>query len=162
MYFCSIFQQTIAILITLGVNIIKSIYCAIKSKKWDFMFFHLYSFIYFFIIIPSKISALVTLWDMKWGTRGKTINFIYVSWSSIVWIGTMVGGFCYTIYKNYEFKINDDRYYVAFVGWMTYLCFVIVTIIVNYICRKLKILSIELESNIISERKNTNIQMSQV
>ena len=149
MYFCSIFQQTNAVLVTLGVSLLKSLYGSIKTKSWDFMFFYLYSLVYFLIIIPSKITALVTLWDMRWGTRGKAANWIATYWSSILWIGTMMGGFGYTVYKNRNLDFTNERYFIAFVGWFTYVGFVIVSIIINYVCRRLKIFASDLEKEIV-------------
>lgn len=75
LYFGSIQQQSIAIIITLVMSIIKSLYGVLKSKQKSYIFFYLYSYVYMFIIIPSKIHALITLWDMEWGTRGKKNHF---------------------------------------------------------------------------------------
>jgi hyaluronan synthase len=153
MYFCSIYQQSIAILITVGVGIIKSLYGVIKTKNIRFLFFYLYSFVYFFTIIPAKITALVTLWDMSWGTRGKTVSWVSTYWSFIIWISTMTGGFAYTIYKNHVFDISNQRYLIAFVGWMTFVGFVLITCIIEFVYRKLKKCSNELERDILNERK---------
>lgn len=157
MYFCSVYQQTIAILVTLGVSIIKSFYAFIKTKRLNFLFFYLYSFVYFFIIIPAKISALVTLWDMNWGTRGKNTNWLNNYWSFILWTGTMLGGFVYTIYKNYSFEISNERYFIAFVGWMFFIGLVSITIIIEFILRKLNKLTNEVENDIINERKSIDV-----
>lgn len=156
MYFCSIYQQTIAILVTLGMGIIKSIYGAIKTKDVRFLFFYLYTFVYFFIIIPSKITALITLWDMNWGTRGKNNNLLSTYWSTILWVSTMAGGFGYTIYKNTEFDITNERYAVAFIGWMVFIGFVFTTCLIELISRKTKHCSNELEQDILKERKEVN------
>lgn len=157
MYFCSIYQQTIAILVTVGIGIIKSLYGVIKTKNPGFLFFYLYSFVYFFTIIPSKISALVTLWDMNWGTRGKTANWLNSYWSAILWIATMTGGFAYTVYKNHVFDITNQRYLIAFVGWMSFVGFVLITCLVEFILRRLNKCSNEVEKEILEERKGVQV-----
>lgn len=159
MYFCSIYQQTIAILVTVGIGIIKSLYGVIKTKNPGFLFFYLYSFVYFFTIIPSKISALVTLWDMNWGTRGKTANWFNSYWSAILWIATMTGGFAYTVYKNHAFDISNQRYLIAFVGWMSFVSFVLITCLVEFILRRLNKVSNETEKEILEERKGVQVQV---
>jgi hyaluronan synthase len=156
MYFGSIYQQSIAILITVIIGIVKSLYGVIKTKNIRFLFFYLYSFVYFFMIIPAKITALVTLWDMSWGTRGKTVNWLSTYWSFIIWVSIMTGGFAYTIYKNHVFNISNKRYLIAFVGWISFVGFVVVTCIVEFVCRKLKKCSNELEIDILHERKSTS------
>lgn len=138
LYFGSVLQQSIAVLVTFGISIIKCIYAITQTGDFRFLFYHLYSFIYFLVIIPSKISAIFTLWDTHWGTRGKTSSFILTYFGSIVWISTLIGGFSYTIYKNHQFDNNDYKYMFAFISWMSYLSVVIISVIVNFICRKMK------------------------
>jgi hyaluronan synthase len=161
LYFCSIFQQSIAILVTLVVGIIKSVYGVIKSKKWHFIFFYLYSFVYFFIIIPAKITALVTLWDMNWGTRGKKSSYISTYWSSFIWISTLAGGFVYSIYKNSQYEQGNKRYTIAFIGFMVYIFIILTTIIIGYVCRKMKLFSNEIEKDFL-KNKNNDIEMNQI
>lgn len=157
MYFCSVYQQTIAILVTVGIGIIKSLYGVIKTKDIKFLFFYLYSFVYFLMIIPAKIAALVTLWDMNWGTRGNTAMWLNTYWSFILWFGTMSGGFVYTIYKNYTFDILNPRYFVAFVGWMSFIGLVLGTCVVEFILRRLNKCSNKLEKEILQERSGVQV-----
>lgn len=154
LYFASIYQQALALLVTVAVGSLKSIYGVIKSGKFGFLYFYLYSFVYYFVIIPSKLSALVTLWDMQWGTRGKHTNWFYSYWSVIVWIGTLAGGFGYTISKNLEFNFDNYKYKVAFISFMVFIGLILITIISELILRKLKCFSNEHEKDIKKERKN--------
>lgn len=154
LYFGSVFQQAVAVLITCAVAIMRSIYGMIKSGNRGFIFFYLYSFVYYFIIIPSKISGLVTLWDTNWGTRGFAAGWLYSYWSVIVWIGTLIGGFAYTIYKNHLFNIENEKYFIAFIGWMTFVGIVSVTLLVEFITRKFRMCSNYIEKSILEERKN--------
>lgn len=159
MYFCSIFQQSIAVLVTLVMGLLKCLYGVIKTKDIRFFFFYLYTFVYFFIIIPSKIAALITLWDMNWGTRIKKVNWFSTFWSTILWVGTMAGGFGYTIYKNRFYNSSNDKYMIAFIGWMTYVGFVLMTCLVEIVLRKTKNCSNELEQDIQKERKQVVVNV---
>lgn len=154
LYYCSVFQKTMAILLTLGVGLIKSLYGSIKMKKPGFMYFTLYSFVYFLMIIPSKIAALVTLWDTRWGTRGKNGNFLHSYWSIILWVGALIGGVIYSTIKNSEFSYeNDYRYKIAFVGWFVYSGAILSSVVMEYVFRRLRLFSNDLEMEILRERK---------
>ena len=154
LYFGSILQQSIALLITLIMSILKSLYGVFKSKNKYYIFFFLYSYIYYLIIIPSKIHALITLWDMEWGTRGKKKSFVSSYWSMILWYLTLIGGFIYSIYKNYEFKILYNYYKISFIITMVYIIFIITSIIIENILRKYKYLTNEFEIDIQNEELN--------
>jgi len=154
LYFCSIYQQSIAIIITLVMGLLKSLYGVIKTKNPRFILFFLYSFIYFLIIIPAKLTALVTLYNNNWGTRSysKFNNLNYIS--SIIWISTLIGGFSFSIYKNHDFNFDKDyKYKIAFIGWIIYILFILFSIITEYICRKFNIFSNKIEKEI----KQSNI-----
>jgi len=154
LYFCSIFQKSVAVLMTLGIGLIKSLYGAIKTKNAGFMYFMLYSFVYFLMIIPAKIAAIVTLWDTRWGTRGKGGGFLHSYWSVILWVSALAGGFIYTTLKNVDFNYdNDYRYKIAFVGWFAYIGFLVLSLVIEYVCRRLNLFSSELEMDIKRERK---------
>lgn len=152
LYFASIYQQAIAILITVMVGSLKGIYGVIKTGNFGFLYFYLYNFVYYLVIIPAKLSALVTLWDMKWGTRGKNTNWLYSYWSVIVWLGILTGGFGYTISKNLEFNFEETRYKVAFISIMVFSCLVLVSLLSEFILRKLNVFSNEIEKDIKTEK----------
>lgn len=154
LYFAPIHQQTIAIIISLVIGLIKSIYCVVKTKEWSFLYFYLYSFIYYLIIIPSKITALITLWDTKWGTRGKGSHWLYSYWCFILWILTLCGGFGYTIYKNQTFDMKNTLYMFSFFGFISFICLVLMTLISEIILRKNNHFSSELEQEILNEKNN--------
>jgi hyaluronan synthase len=160
LYFGNILQQAIAILVTTVVGIIKSSYGVVKTGNFGFLLFYMYSFIYFFAIIPAKITALVTLWDTKWGTRSKSSNWLSTYWSTIIWVGTLAGGFGYTISKNLTFDISNERYFIAFVSFMTFIGFVFITFIIEFVCRKLKCFMCELEKDILNEKKSNEVAVS--
>jgi hyaluronan synthase len=135
LYFGSIQQQSIAVLITLIMSILKSLYGVYVSKNKYYIFFFLYSYVYYLIIIPSKIHALLTLWDMEWGTRGKKKTFLNSYWSIFIWYFTLLCGFGYTIFNNTEFKITYNYYILSFSISMSYILFILISIIIEYFLR---------------------------
>jgi hyaluronan synthase len=153
LYFAPIYQQTIAIIISVVIGLIKGLYGVVKTKNWYFLYFYLYSFVYYLIIIPSKITALITLWDTKWGTRGKASNWLYTYWCFILWMLILCGGFSYTIYKNQTFQWDKSIYVFAFVGFLSFCTLILITVISEFILRKYKVFSSELEKDILEENK---------
>ena len=145
LYFGSILQQSLALLITLVMSILKSLYGVYKTKNKYYIFFFLYTYVYYLIIIPSKIHALITLWDMEWGTRGKKKTFLNSYWSIFVWYSALIGGFAYSIYKNYEFKIDYNYYKLSFSIFASYVGFILIIIILEFILRKRKHITNEIE-----------------
>ena len=158
-YFGSVRQQSIALLITLIMSLLKSLYGVYKAKNKYYIFFFLYSYVYYLIILPSKIHALITLWDMEWGTRGKKKTFLNSYWSVIVWYSTLIGGFAYSIYKNHEFKINYDYYKVSIIILYLYILFILISLIIEYLLRINNYLTnnIEHEYNQQNQPELTNI-----
>lgn len=154
MYFGSIYQQSLAVLFTLGMSIIKSVYGCIKTKDASFLFFYLYSFVYFFMIIPSKIIALVTVWNTKWGTRGKSLSWVESYWGIVLWYGTVAGGIGWTVSKNLDFDFTDLKYKIAFVGLVAWIGLVVITVVVEMILRRMRVLMTSLEKEI---RSNSNV-----
>ncbi len=160
LYFGSIQQQSIALLITLIMSILKSLYGVFKTKNKNYIFFFLYSYVYYLIIIPSKIHALLTLWDMEWGTRGKKKSFLNSYWSIFIWYFTLIGGFVYSIYKNIEFKITYNYYIVAFSILMSYITFIIISVIIEYFLRINNHLTNNIEQKYLTFEKNELLDIS--
>jgi len=159
LYFGNIYQQTLAILITMGMVLIKCVYGGIKARNWAFVFFYLYIFVYFLVLIPAKIIALLTLWDTRWGTRGSRSNGVVTwfatYWSVLLWYGTLAGGFAWMIYKNLEFQFEDFRYKVAFIGFIVYIGVLLETLFVEFVLRRLNKFESRLEASIRTARRQT-------
>ena len=49
-------------------------YAIYRTKKWSFLAFVLYNFLYLFLLVPTKITAILGLKDTGWGTRGGKKN----------------------------------------------------------------------------------------
>lgn len=148
----SIYTQAYALIISLGISIVKCIYGFTLTKNIKFLFFYLYAFIFSLVIMPAKIAALFTLWDNKWGTRGLTRSWLYSYWSVLLWIGTLTGGFISVIYKNTDFYYTRYYYYkFAFICVLAFATFVLLTIVLESIMRKNKKFT-----NYIEDEINTN------
>ena len=160
LYEGSIYSQAFALILSLFMSFIKCIYGAILSKDIKFMFFYLYSFIFSLIIMPAKIAALFTLWDNKWGTRGLTRSWLYSYWSVILWMGSLTGGFIYSIYKNCIFKYTFYYYKFAFITIVSFITFVLFTIIIEKIMRNRKKITNQIEQDIINNKNTFYLEVS--
>ena len=161
LYFGSIQQQSLALLITLIMSILKSLYGVYITKNKYYIFFFLYSYIYYLIIIPTKIHALITIWDMGWGTRGKKTTFLKSYWSIFVWYCTLIIGFIYSIYKNDKFNIDYNYYRLSFSILISYIIFISLTILIEFILRYKKFLTndIEIEYNNLLNNDNNDLEI---
>ena len=160
LYDGSIYTQAFALILSLFMSLIKCIYGVVLSKDIKFMFFYLYTFIFSLIIMPAKIAALFTLWDNKWGTRGLTRSWLYSYWSVILWIGTLGGGFIYAIYKNSIFKYDYNYYKFSFITIISFITFVIFTIIIEKIMRNRDKITNQIEQDIINNKNTFYLEVS--
>ncbi len=55
--------------ILVGVAIVRSFYGLFRTRDIGFLLFILYAFFHVFILVPTRIFALLTIWQTKWGTR---------------------------------------------------------------------------------------------
>ncbi|MEK9155346.1 MAG: glycosyltransferase [Patescibacteria group bacterium] len=56
--------------ILVGISLLRSLYGMYRTKDKNFLLFTLYGFIHVFLLVPTRIFALSTLGQTKWGTRG--------------------------------------------------------------------------------------------
>lgn len=166
LWFSSIKTMTFSILIMTGFAIIKSTYGVILTRDFRYIFFYLYSYIYFFVVIPSKITALLTMRDGGWGTRGKfEANFkAYLSTIvAFVWFLVLATGFGYNISKHYMFHWASSDYKFAFIGFLSYIGFICVTLLVYFVCQYIGKLDTTVYKTLTEDRaKETAITVSNV
>lgn len=132
LWLTSIRTKTFAVLLMTSFGVLKSIYGFVASE-WDvrFLFFHLYGYIYFFVIIPSKIAALLTMRDGGWGTRGTYLSSLTNHLNKLVvfaWVAVLGAGTGYAIYNNRVFLWDNEDYRFAFIGFMSYVCFLSISL----------------------------------
>lgn len=135
MFWCNIRQLMTAIAVTLVAGFIKSIYGVICTRDYRYAFFYLYSYVYFFVIIPSKLTALVTLWDVSWGTRGNISSAIFNNIKNytcpLIWYGFLSAGFLYNLIFNLDFDFKKSNpYRAAFVGVLAHTLVIVITLAV--------------------------------
>lgn len=129
LYTANIKTQAIAIMVTTGMSIVRAGYGALRTGDIRFLMFNLYTYVYYFVILPSKVTALLTMWDISWGTRGastagRVVEAVKTFSALLAWVGVNVGGFAYTAYKNWRFDVHGEIYRVGFAGLMAYLLFI--------------------------------------
>ena len=140
LYFSSMRTQAIAVVITTAMSLVRSIYGAIKTRDIKFLLYNLYSYVYYLMIIPAKIMALMTMWDISWGTRGEDRKSIWsvismkakTYFGVVLWVGVSGAGFAYSIYKSYIFKIEDEVYRTGFIIFMSYIGYIVLNMVLYY------------------------------
>lgn len=162
-YFANIKTQVIAVFVTTIMSLFRSLYGAIKTRDPKFILFNLYSYVYFFIIIPAKIMALLTIWDISWGTRGQSssngiisliFNKVHTYFTLLLWFCFSAGGFLYSLYYSRDFKISNDMYRIGFIGICAYIFYMFINIASFYILHFTKISHTRLLKDIKRAKEN--------
>ena len=162
-YFANIKTQIMAVFVTTAMSLVRSLYGVIKTRDLKFILFNLYSYVYFFIIIPAKIMALLTMWDISWGTRGQTSSDGIVStilqkmntyFTVIMWFSFSAGGFLYSLYYSKNFEFEKEYYRVAFIGICAYILYIIVNVGAYYILHFTKVSHTRILKDINREKEN--------
>lgn len=125
----TIYQYAVYISIIIVVGILKGIYGIIlESEDKSIVFYLSYSYVYFTIIIPARLYALITPTFTDWGTsvRNKKDLSIFLDYLPIIlWISLLIGSKCYFIYKNWteflKISFNVFFYIIANSIYMTIL-----------------------------------------
>ncbi|ABT13682.1 hypothetical protein MT325_M128R [Paramecium bursaria chlorella virus MT325] len=130
--------QTATVLVSTLVAVIKSSYLALRAKNLKALYFVLYTYVYFFCMIPARITAMFTMFDIAWGTRGgdakMTIGARVWLWAKqflityMWWAGVLAAG-VYSIVDNWYFDWADIQYRFALVGICSYLVFVSIMLV---------------------------------
>lgn len=143
LYFASIKTQAIALITMTAFSIVRTLFGVIIMRDARFLFFTLYVFIYFFMIIPTKITALLTMRETGWGTRGTFAGELKRFTSTIVaiiWFLAVLGGVALTIYRNYTFQWSLWNYRFAFITLMVYLVYIISCLVAYFMLQRLQLL----------------------
>lgn len=90
-----------------AISCIKAIYALIVTRSIRFLVFPLYSLYYMFGLVPAKIWAIVSLWDVGWGTSARSAsemkreNVFLLKLKEalpvLIWLLLLFGGVAYNI-----------------------------------------------------------------
>ncbi|KAI8342717.1 nucleotide-diphospho-sugar transferase [Chlamydoabsidia padenii] len=58
----------------LAISLIKTVYSVVVSGSFRFLAFPLYSIYYLLGLVPAKLWALISLWDVGWGTSARSAS----------------------------------------------------------------------------------------
>ena len=129
LYFC--------ILITLGM--IKSTYAYFVTKRFEHLFYFLYTFIYICICFPAKIWALININDNSWGTSTRKIlkNDISIDiFIPIIWNIVLLTGFILNINKHVHNNTQFNDYTLIIIPFSLSIFFYFTLSIYIYTKRK--------------------------
>jgi hyaluronan synthase len=155
--------QTATVVVSTAVALVKCAYFAIRSKDIRAFFFVLYTYVYFFVMIPARITAILTMYDISWGTRGGGEKSSVVSrmWLWIkqymvmfLWWALVLAGGAYSVYDNWYFQWDSLAYRFALMGIASYLGFIAIMLLAYGIGRVTKWNYTKLQK-ILIEDKNT-------
>ncbi|XP_053743383.1 hyaluronan synthase 1 [Synchiropus splendidus] len=129
------------------IGLLKAAYACILRQNVVMVFMSLYSALYMTSLLPAKYFAILTMTKSSWGTSGrKKIVGNYMPLLPLsVWAAILLGGFCYTIYKESRVdwttpaKQMEIRFLVF--GFAAYVCYWMVMLLLYWlwflrICRK--------------------------
>jgi hyaluronan synthase len=130
----SIYQFAVYISIIIVVGILKGIYGIILEKVDKSIIFYLsYSYVYFTIIIPARLYAIISPTFTEWGTsvRNKPDLTTFLDYLPLIlWNSLLIGGKCYFIYRNlYEFLNLSFNVYFYIISNSIYILNLILTLI---------------------------------
>jgi hyaluronan synthase len=153
--------QVATVLVSTAIALLKTFYFAFRAKDARAFFFVLYTYVYFFCMIPSRITAMMTLYDVSWGTRGgdekPTKSARVWLWlkqfgiSFLWWAGVIAAG-AYSIQKNWYFDWNALEYRFALIGIVSYLGFITIVLMIYFIGKWTRLNYTPLQKSIIEDR----------
>lgn len=131
-------SQTATVVVSTAVALAKSSYFALRSRNITALFFVLYTFIYFFCMIPARLTAVATMWDVSWGTRGenagsKIWQFLKNFGIAFLWWAAVIAGAVYSIVNNWYFDWSSVNYRFALVGICSYVLFVLIMLVLYFV-----------------------------
>lgn len=95
------------------LNLIKSIYGFVVSKRPENLLYALYGFIYITSVFPAKLWALVTINDNSWGTSTRKILQNDVSLdivSLVIWNSNLLAGIAINLYRSITLQLPIYSY----------------------------------------------------
>ncbi|GAA5801725.1 hypothetical protein HPULCUR_007177 [Helicostylum pulchrum] len=90
-----------------AISCIKSLYALIVARSFRFIIFPLYSLYYIFGLVPAKLWAIISLWDVGWGTSARSAaemkreNVFWLKLKEalpvLIWLLLLFGGVAFNI-----------------------------------------------------------------
>jgi hyaluronan synthase len=112
-------------------------------------------------MIPARITAMFTMFDISWGTRGTnekpSIGARIWLWAKqflvtyMWWVGVLAAG-VYSIIDNWYFDWSSLEYRFAFVGICSYIGFITIMLMIYFISKITKLNYTPLQKEFIEER----------
>ncbi|KAL9553546.1 hypothetical protein MBANPS3_003248 [Mucor bainieri] len=100
----------------LAIACIKTIYSVLVTRNLRFLAFPLYSLYYMFGLVPAKLWAIISLWDVGWGTSARSAaelkrenafcRQLKEALPILAWLVLLLGGVAFNVAI---FVMNPDR-----------------------------------------------------
>ncbi|KAG2235512.1 hypothetical protein INT48_003075, partial [Thamnidium elegans] len=90
-----------------AISCIKSLYALVVARSFRFIIFPLYSLYYIFGLVPAKLWAIISLWDVGWGTSARSAaemkreNVFWLKLKEalpvLIWLLLLFGGVAFNV-----------------------------------------------------------------
>lgn len=130
------FQMMIYIFTIVLFNTLKGIYAVAIEKKFYYLLYGLYGFLYITIVVPCKIFAGFTLSDINWGTSSRNLivnNINFGHLTLVMWNGLLLSGIIFNIYKNVEFFTYSSYITVSVLAIYMLICGIVLLKKINFL-----------------------------
>jgi hyaluronan synthase len=153
--------QVATVLVSTAVSSLKCVYFAARAKDIKAFYFVLYTYVYFFAMIPARITAMLTMFDIGWGTRGGngklSIGARMWLWTkqyaiAYIWWALVLAAGIYSIQHNWYFDWDSLAYRFALIGIASYAGFIAIVLFVFFIGKITTWNFTKLQKNFIEDR----------
>ncbi|KAI8072820.1 nucleotide-diphospho-sugar transferase [Gongronella butleri] len=90
-----------------AMTMVKTIYAIIVARSARFLAFPLYALYYLFGLVPAKLWAIISLWDVGWGTSARSASErkreavlwlqIKQAMPVVIWTAMLLAGVCFNV-----------------------------------------------------------------
>ena len=114
-------------------------------------------------MIPARITAMLTMYDVSWGTRGSngtsSIGSRVWLWMKqflvmFLWWGCVLAGAAYSIYENWYFQWDSLAYRFALAGISAYILFIVLMLMAYSLGKVTKWNYTKLQKTLINDKSS--------
>jgi hyaluronan synthase len=116
----------IIVIMMILMGVIRSFFAIIRTGKLVFLYYSFYVVLYVLFLIPSKMWALITVWNNDWGTSARMarISGVIKAIHALVWAAFFIAyyvaiGIKHFYYGNVDFKQVPTLY--VFIGSIVFM-----------------------------------------
>lgn len=121
------------------IGLLKGAYASLRERNPEYLFFSAYGLLFFSVILPARIFALLTMYDISWGTSSRKVvsNALGLDVVFLFFYYVALGaGLGYSLYSNVvKFLDNPD---LSFIWIIIPLCLFSVASLILFVYLRFK------------------------